>query len=514
VSFSLLAFGVAEWSAAATNRFTQAAFLDGAARVLTVHVRPGRNLRAAVDEADPTGRYAMAVERVISPTENLVAVDSTRFARVAEWPSDLSRLSPAQVAKRLHPPELPPLSLTGTRLRLAAAVSGRPAGGPSLTASVFDQASQSSSTVNFGRLRPGAHQYLAHLAGICTTGCRLEDVQPVWPGRVINNSRTESVKVVLTSMQFGGPTGWRAIPGLTARLANPAAWQGASASVARAHGLLVDYRLGANGSQPSLAPADFPAPLPVATTPSVVADSDATALGVVPGVGLDANSIDFRPAAVLPTLPAVGTSGLLVDLGYAQLAQTAPAQNTVDEVWLAAAAPPDALHRLRAAGLVIVGQVSAGAQAAAAGRSGPALGDVFFLLTAAVAGVLAMGAVLVVQLTERRRRAVETAALRAAGLRWRALRGALVSEQFVFIGWASLAGAAAGIGAAALTLPLVPGVDRLTGGPPLAFPLPAAALAASLAALFVALLTIASVGAAATLRAARRPDMLRIRPSL
>jgi ABC-type antimicrobial peptide transport system permease subunit len=135
------------------------------------------------------------------------------------------------------------------------------------------------------------------------------------------------------------------------------------------------------------------------------------------------------------------------------------------------------------------------ARVAVLSKTGVSLAYVLFLLGAVVAAVLAAGATVFTVSVTARRRTVELASLRAVGVGRRTLRRSLALEQALVLGVGLVAGTAAGVLATAVALPSVPEVFAPGPGPPLAFPLPVAAMGVVLAALVVALVvTVAGAG--------------------
>ena len=128
VLFALLGFAVTAADVAARARAERVTAELGAARVLDVRPVPARQLLSAVRAADPTGRYAMAVARLPGDGPPVLAVDSTRLARVATW-SGRYGMSATRAAGLLRPASPDPVRVSGTGVRLEVAVTGpQPAG--------------------------------------------------------------------------------------------------------------------------------------------------------------------------------------------------------------------------------------------------------------------------------------------------------------------------------------------------------------------------------------------------
>ena len=110
------------------NEHLVAAAEVGAPAVLTVGVPPGRNLGTIVDQADPGGRMAAAVDRYTSLSSGtsgltVLAVDPQRFARVAAG-VPASPASRRELARELAPRAPAPVILSGSAVRVTVDVHG------------------------------------------------------------------------------------------------------------------------------------------------------------------------------------------------------------------------------------------------------------------------------------------------------------------------------------------------------------------------------------------------------
>ena len=103
-------FAIGSYARAASNRSLLAHFEVGADRVVSVSTKPGFDLASAVRRADPTGRQAMAAAFYRSTYGQLLAVDSSRLAAVATWPSGLHTMAKEELARRLAPREPAPVT--------------------------------------------------------------------------------------------------------------------------------------------------------------------------------------------------------------------------------------------------------------------------------------------------------------------------------------------------------------------------------------------------------------------
>lgn len=510
VAVGLLTFAINAWFAAAAARSVQAEFVTGADRVVTVQALPADGLIAAVRAADPGGRQAMAVVRYSSPSQLLLAVDSTRLARVGSWPAGVSPLPAGRIAALLHPRAAPTVDLAGSAVRLVAAAAGQPSGAPDLGVYVFDTATQSSARLDLGPIRAGTHTYTSSFDGLCGAGCRLSGIGPIWPAAVEGAGQPVSASLSLNDLQELRGGTWRP---LAAGLTQAGRWAANSAAVATATpgGLTARFTLGTAEVTPTVRPADAPSPLPAILTPELASANQASALGnTLQLEGLDGAPLETRWAATATSLPSIGTDAALVDLDYAALSQTGAEISTTDEVWLSATAPASILTRLRAQGLAIGNIASAQTLDQQETHDGAALADLFLLMAAVVAALLAGGTSLVLLVTEGRQRGAELAALRAAGVPSRALHAAALFEQAWVLAAGALVGAAAGLLAIVLASSAVPLVSQLGNGPPLSYPVQALPVAIAVLAMLAVLWATGYVGTRVAMAAAT-PEALRSR---
>jgi hypothetical protein len=472
--------------------------------VLTVNPDPGVDLAEAVDRADPGGRMAMAAAVVRTSSSVLLAVDSSRLARVAEWPRGLG--SVARVAAALAPEAAPEVRLTGTAVRFIARTADAtgPAGvaGLDLEAWTFDGQTGTTNLVDAGPLRLGPATYPAALGGACSTGCRLEGIGVV--GVTGRAPAPGSIALTLTGIETAAPPGpWRPV---AADIGSTSGWQSMGAPVLvseRSDGLsflipqasLADYEQGASAlAAPLVGPADAPTTLPAAVT-----KEDATLNGAilpnsqVPVQGLDGNTLEVHAVAEPSALPAVGSNAVLVDLRMAQLSQTEPPiAETSYQVWLSPGAPPGLMARLEAQGLRVSATERASTVLDAMDRQGPALADDFLLLAAAAALLLGVAATVAAFGAATRQRATEMVALQAAGIPRRSLVMSLLGETLILV-VACVLGAAAGLVGVALALRSLPELVNPPAGPILRYGLPVGAIT-----LVLAIVLVASLAGAVT----------------
>lgn len=500
IASGLAVFAVTTWAVADEDRALQAEFQVGAARVLTVRAPAGADLETAVRRADPGGRQAMAVVQYHISSENLLAVDSGRLAAVTAWPAATADRSLPAVARWLSPPLPASVRVSGTDMRLTfdTALSASPA--PDLQATVVEPDGQAD-TADLGSLAPGAHAYTAGLPPACATGCRLTALAPLWPAAA-EPSPNATVSALWTGAEARAGSGQPWQP-FDAGLATPARWRpsGPGAAIAEAGGGRRALRLtfADDTTAPSIRSADLPPSLPALVTPDVVAINGAGSDTAIVAEGLDSGSLVLDGRAHASALPRLGASGILLDLGLARRAQVAPQGPAgTDEVWLSAGAGPALVGRLRGQGLTIERDESSLAIKRRLDQGGPALAYALFLLAAAAAAVLAVGATVFMLSTVARARAHEVALLRAVGVRPGPVFRALLGEQLLLLISGLACGTVAGLVGAGAALPGLP----QTAGQATSVALPLGPLAALAAGLLAALVAAAAAGVAAVIRSA------------
>lgn len=538
VAMALATFAVAGWSVAGANRAAQAAFQVGAARVLTVGVPNGVDLIQAVRQADPSGGQAMAVEQYQSATSgnSLLAVDSPRLPRVAEWPPGTASRDPAQVRRWLSPPLPKPVYLKGTELRLSIQLESQVKKALDLEATVSDD--QGGATVlDFGYMVMGPRTYTAYLPDGCAVRCRLTSLTPVWiepppsPEVCVANCvfgppvlrggppAVVTYQLVLRGVQdrFGPSGSWRSVD---AGLSDPHRWRPSSTAVqvgkaALAQpGLSVSFRDSpADAAPPALDSGALPARLPAVVTPAAISIEGNGSDVNIAAQGLDDNLLPLDGRIHAPALPRLGVNGVLVDLTLARRARTqADAPGVRREVWLAPSASVQVVRRLKKEGLTVLSDERASTLMTRLDHQGPALGYRAFLLAAVAAVLLALGATVFALLVTARRRSYELAVLSAVGVPRLALLRGLLGEQVLVLGAGLGLGVASGIAGAVVALPAVPELGDEAFGPPLDYGLPALPLVVLVAGLLLVLVATAWATAVAVLRTAT-PARLRVAPT-
>ncbi|BCY13949.1 FtsX-like permease family protein [Actinoplanes sp. L3-i22] len=409
---------------AVRGRDAQARLQAGAERVLTVEQVSGRQLLTAVRAADPDGTWAMAVAQLSSGGAHAtpgLAVDSRALAAVAIWPGDAT--GAGQVAGRLRPVPAEPTTIDGPELAVDVTSS---VAGLRLSAKV---SSASGETVaDLGALRAGRATYRVRLE-VCQGGCRINGLEIGGAGR-------DRITGRLVIRGLG--TKW--LVSERGRLA------------AGADGITVDVDVSPEYAEAvRLRPAGVPDPLPIAYAGEAPVAIE----------GLADKPVPVAAVATVPAVPSLGRRAFLVDLGYTGLLASGTRRAATAQVWLGATAPADAVDRLSAQGLTVTDDTGAAAIRARLDRQGPALSLGFYLLAAALATLLGVGALILTVAVDRGRRTEDLVAMRVQGLR----RGPAGQATFwtypVLVTAAVLAGVGVGVVGWRLTgwaLPLA-GID-------------------------------------------------------
>jgi hypothetical protein len=368
------------------------------------------------------------------------------------------------LARRLSPPIPNGVSFTGSELQMTFDV---PTGTPSieLGVSLYDETYQTSQTIYVGPVVSGIHSYHVSLTGVCFAACRLTGLAPNWKNPY--TSSTKDVRFVLddVSVQRGG--GWHHV---AFGVGQKGTWSVQPSSIGvDSSGSSVVFDI--PGQQLALSglllsPVDLPAAIPgVVTTEAETADAPPSPLpdGDI-DIDLGGGLVTAHPVAVTSTLPFIGHGGVLVDLALAQRAATSNEDSPTFQVWLAPEASPAILTRLRADGMAIGAATSAATRLGQLNHGGIALAYAVALIVTPIAGLLAIGSVAFVIISDGRRRRRETASLWMAGVPLRTVRRAQLLETTVILGAALVVGAVIGFVTDSLALSSLPQFVAGTGG--------------------------------------------------
>jgi putative ABC transport system permease protein len=523
IALALATFAVTNWSVARSNREIRALNEAGAAQVLTVNPNAGVDLRTAVQRADPSGHDAMGAVLVETGNTPLLALDTSRMDGIAAWRADNSASSLDKVIDWLHPHVAPSVMITGTQVRasidLKAAETKKAPVDLAMTVTAADHVEHS---VSLGTLRPGPATYRAALPVDCAKRCRLSGLRafatvPRDKAKLDGSAPPPSVRAEITFQLTGleaadaAAGSWRAVD---AGLGDARRWrvnQSDTSSVTSSGGaLVITVRPDTvDGDWPVVAPTDVPELLPAVLSSGTLSVYPGKASANASATGIDGNGLPLDGSVHSVTLPELDRTGAMIDLSMAERAMTAPALGGVRyQVWLAKSAPADLTERLEAQGLRVVATDDKGRHLVKLDHTGPAFADSLFVVAAAAATILAIGATVLAGLVTARRRSYELAALEAVGVAPRSLRRATAAEQGLLLAVGLVLGVVAGIGGAVLALPSTPFFVSTGVGPPVEFGLPKVTLAV-LGAGLVVLLALTCAGMARVIEGQATASRLR-----
>jgi hypothetical protein len=389
----------------------------GAPRVLSVATLTREQLLHATRAADPAGSWAMAVDEMPdgAPGEApKLAVDATRLSTVATWPA--GGAPAATVAHELRSAAPAPVVITGQDVTMAVDVAGAGTINPiNLELVLSSLAGHGTVAVPFGELRNGPAAFTLRTPACLDGGCRVVGIHLTSDTLAVGDL---NLHLTFTVRTLGSINPVAAATG--ADLTTTAGWRAVAGTLtAGPDGLRLT--VSANGLPDGawIQPIAAPVPLPVVSTVQLPRGATLT--------GYDTHPAQVRQAGRVTVLPRLGTEGTLVDLEYADRAATDAGPTRQPEVWLGAAAPPDALTRLARQGLIVTGDVDLATARHRLASDGPALAVWFYLLVGVLAIVLAVGGLGIISSIDSRSRTADLAVLRAQGLPSRTSRRAVVS---------------------------------------------------------------------------------------
>lgn len=443
LALGTVGFAITAAEVAARGRTAEAARLLGAARVLDIRQADRGELLRAVRNADPSGRYAMAVVSTPESTDEppTVAVDATRLASVARWSDRYGGAGAAEIAALLRPSAPEPVLVGDGELTAELSIDVFTADRAATLSALLAPPAGEPVVAGFGPLRDERREYRTEVTG-CADGCRLaglavatteEGDSDVFGGIGIR------VGVIVHGLRQGGGEV------LSDEWLNPDRWRPPGRGLPTEHaaaepdpgGLVVTKREPVPGQAYQVLIVDVPYPLPVVAAGELGEDDLLT--------GVDGEPIQVAPRASLAGLPGVGATGLLMDLEYAERLTARPGVAVSPQVWLTADAPAGIVDRLREQGLVISGDRTVGSVQQRLDRSGGARALGFYLAAAGAAALVGMVALGLVAAVDRRAWSPGLRALRAQGVPERTTAAAAIWSY----GGVVLAGAVAGALAAA-----------------------------------------------------------------
>jgi putative ABC transport system permease protein len=496
-AFTLATFATESFSIAHANRHRVATVTNGAATVFNIRSTSAQHLVSAVDHADPSGRKAAAVFAYFGST-TLLAVQPQRFARVAAWGA--AGAPQHGGLADLAPPAAPPVVLNGdaVRVRLAA---GKLNSGTRLGLDLLVPGGNPPSPVDMGGL-PKTFGNVTLTAALSRCPCSLADLD-LAPDLVSTPLQGD---LTILGIDVRNQGAWQPVPGITQTTQWQAAGAGDSVTSSGANGTSLGWSFATAATNDTLLfVADRPNPLPVViTAPLLSAPIDLN--------GLDGAPLAFKDVQTVPAVPGQPTNGVVADLTYATRAALNGDLAANQQVWVAPGASASVAKGLKSQGIRIESTVQSATMEAQLLRQGPGLAGSLFLLDAGAAALLAaLGAVVSLAVSARRRR-YEYAALAAGGVSQRDLRRSLAIEQLLVLVTGAVVGVATGIFATIVAVRAVPEFVTRPIAPRLAYAPSVSVSGAVLIGAIAILLVVALVASRALLRAAR-PSLLREPPT-
>jgi hypothetical protein len=304
-----------------------------------------------------------------------------------------------------------------------------------------------------GELQSGSHLYTADIP--CAGGCTFSGLMWTPPA---SDFDPMGGTILVTGLAAGTPGGLRP---LAAALTTTNGWRAATPSGGAVDRVdigpagLRDTFTSSNGGYGGLTYASLPDPVPAVATHAAITGGSLPARGpsIIDEFG---TTTRFKIRQWASVIPVALDDGVVMNLPYLTAALPGFANEANWQVWLSPTAPPDAIAKLRATGLVIQSTASERDRVDELARGGPALSLLLLLIAAIIGAVLAAFATAVSIGTAGRRRSYETAALQAVGVPRRQLFTGALFEQLILLVAAILLGAPAGYLAAWLALPVVP----------------------------------------------------------
>jgi hypothetical protein len=500
---TLSTFGIASWAVGHANRTRVAQLSVGAPTVLTVNPNLGVNVAAAVDQADPSGRHAAAVEHVTEGGPVTLAVQLRRFAKIAHW-SSAGVANATSLLGKLNTSSPAPLVIKGSAVRVSYSATKVEPLGASLNLDVVPVNSTGSIPLeiqDFTSKADGVRRTVT--ADIPSDNATVVGFDLAAPAVSQQGGAPVTGQVSIYAMQVKTATGWQDVP----RTLDPKRWEASGAQISSVQsassGGALQWTVSADkGSTPTLLAFDRPDSLPAIAANAVSAGQKSFNT-----VGMDGTVLSVTPIKRLAGIPGAPTAGVVVDLVDATKASYGVTNAAVPQVWVSGNPAPieAALAKL---GVKTLSVTSSQQQADLYAREGPGLASAVFAADAIVAAVLAaFGAILSLVVAARRRRH-EYAAMFTAGVPRSALYASMAIEQLVVAGVAVVIGAIAGVVATLLTEPAIPEFITNPGGIKLDYHPSVGTVAVTAGGTIVLLLAVVGIGVWVMLRSID-PERLR-----
>jgi putative ABC transport system permease protein len=449
-SFAIATFAVSLWSVTAENHREVARTHNGAATVLVVTPPEGSSLPETVGRADPGGRSAAAVA-IYDRSADLLAVDTERFAHVAHWRASFAARPLTELLSRLSPPAAPPIVLSGGKIRVT--VDSRLVSDPGFSVLVDLELPDRTGRVTLPLSVPDHSEsdvLVRPLPQECRNSCELR-------GFAVESSSEATVgtalaELLVSKVEVRSQGRWRTVDAGLAESrrwrAESPSWPGSAKTAGTPEGLKLSF---VTGAETRAVAATHPMALPAITVGPVAPQPGGRQV-----VGFDGDEEPVSAVAHASAAPGAAGPAALVDYELAERAAFGISDNVEHQVWVAPGAAARVRRALRDQGVTVTAERTVEDLVRRFNRQGPGLAMVLLLASAAAAAALAMVRSMLGLYATGRRRTYELAALGAVGVSPRVQRRALLIEQGITLGVGVLAGALAGVAAAAVALRRIP----------------------------------------------------------
>jgi hypothetical protein len=501
VAFSLATFSLAAWTVTSRNHRDVATVHNGAPTVLVVTPPHNASLIEAVIEADPDGDSAVSVA-IYDRATRLLAVDSERFAHVANWRQEFTETPLDLLLTQLRPSAAPQAMLSGDAIRITIDNTRVLAPEIEISAEIEVPTLTHPVRVRFEDPgRHGEHVLESRLPDACQQVCELRGITVLTSHE--EDGGTTRAQLVVSQIESRSDAGLQAIDsGFT----EAGRWRAEASSFrvraqtrATPDGLVVFFE---TGDLVRVVTATHPQSLPAVTFGGAgsVAGRDVR--------GLDGSALEITALAEAIALPGVTGPAAMVDFELADRAAYGVDDNVVYQVWTTTAKADQVRERLSDQGVVILEERTVSDVEHRFNNEGPGLALALLLILAAAGAVLAMARVGISLFAAGRRRAYQFAVLSAIGASQSSQRASLLIEQAVTVAAGVLTGALAGIAAALIALPRIPQFTTPPVTPPLTFTPDLLVIAGALGISVVSVAVVVVLTTEALLRTAG-PEQLR-----